>query len=132
VAEPIVAVASCYGASNTGQLAGAVATELVRENPGWTLVCLPAVAIDGEAGLGKLAKADFLVVIEGCPIMCCTKIIEEHSGRKADVRVEMVADCGVKKQPTPAYDEADKARIKAEVRQRVQEAMSRKEASKTI
>ena len=37
--ESMIAVASCYGASSTGQLAGAVATELVKENAGWTLVC---------------------------------------------------------------------------------------------
>lgn len=77
-----IVMATCYGASNTGQLAGAVATELAREE-GYGLVCLPAVAIDKATGLDKVTEAELLVVIEGCPVMCCTKIIEDHAGPPA-------------------------------------------------
>lgn len=44
------AIATCYGAVNTGQLAGAEATELAKENEDYHLVCLPAVAIDRAPG----------------------------------------------------------------------------------
>lgn len=117
-------IATCYGASNTGQLAGAVATELAKENEGYSLVCLPAVAIDKDTGLSKIKEADLFVIIEGCPVMCCSKIVEEHSGRKPDIRVEMVVDYAVKKAPILAYDEGDKERIKQDVKARIEAALA--------
>jgi len=120
-----VVMATCYGASNTGQLAGAVATELAREE-GYGLVCLPAVAIDKATGLDKVAEAELLVVTEGCPVMCCTKILEEHAGRALDVSVEMVQDYGVKKAPVLAYDEEEKEQIKRDVVHRVERRVREK------
>lgn len=90
-------MATCYGAVNTGQLAGVITAELLKEIEDFTLVCLPAVAIHKDTGLAKVKKADILVIIEGCPVICCTKIVEEHTGRKLDIRLEMVEDYGVKK-----------------------------------
>ena len=124
MAELRVAVVTCYGAANTGQLAGAVATEIVKEHDDYSLVCLPAVAIDKATGLDKIKNARLLVVIEGCPVMCCTQIVEQHGGRKADVRVEMVADYGMKKRSVLVYDEADKERIKADVVRRIEVALA--------
>jgi uncharacterized metal-binding protein len=118
-----VVIATCYGAANTGQIAGAVATELVKENEDYHLVCLPAVAIDKDTGLQKIEKAKLLVVIEGCPVSCCAKIVEEHSGRKPDIRLEMVEDFGVKKSSVLDFDENVKERIKEEVKKRIEEAI---------
>ena len=115
-----VVIAACYGASNTGQLAGAVASELVRENAGYTLVCLPAVALDLSVGLDKIKDAETFVIVEGCPVMCCSTIVEAHAGRKPDIRVEMVEDYGVKKVPQPVFDDAEKERIKQDVRRRIE------------
>ena len=36
-----VGITTCYGAANTGQQAGTVATELVKENEDYHLICLP-------------------------------------------------------------------------------------------
>ena len=115
-----VVIATCYGASNTGQLAGAAATELARENEDYVLVCLPAVAIDQTSGLSRVKDARLLVVVEGCPVMCCAKILEAHTNRQPDIRVEMVQDYGVKKAPVLAYDEGDKDRIKRDIEQRIE------------
>jgi uncharacterized metal-binding protein len=119
-----VVLATCYGASNTGQLAGAVATELAKENPNYSLVCLPAVAIDKDTGLNRVKGAGLFVIIEGCPVMCCTKIVEEHTGRAPDIRVEMVQDYGVKKAPILEYDDTDKERIKQDIKRRVDEKLT--------
>ena len=121
-----VVIAACYGAANTGQLAGAVATELVKENPDYALVCLPAVAIDKDTGLEKIKESELFVIIEGCPVMCCSKIAEQHAGRKADIRVEMVQDYGVKKNPTLFYDEADKDKIKQDIKRRITAKLAEK------
>lgn len=53
-------------------------------------MCLPAVAIDKDTGLSKIAGGELFMIIEGCPVMYCSKIVEEHSGRKPDIRVEIV------------------------------------------
>ena len=119
-----IVIATCYGASNTGQLAGAVATELAKETEGYSLVCLPAVAIDKDTGLDKVKEADLFVIIEGCPVMCCSKIVEEHSGRKPDIRVEMVQDYAVKKASVLTFDEGDKERIKQDVKARIDAALA--------
>jgi uncharacterized metal-binding protein len=119
--EVNVVIATCYGAANTGQLAGAVATELAKEHEDYSLVCLTAVAIDKASGLDKIKAAETFVIIEGCPVMCCSQIVEQHSGRKPDVRVEMVADYGVMKAPVLTYDESEKERIKRDVERRIAE-----------
>lgn len=116
-----VVMATCYGAANTGQLAGAVTTELVNENEDFHLLCLPAVAIDKDTGINKVKNAALFVIIEGCPVMCCTKIIEEHTGRKPDISIEMVEDYKAQKSPSLTYNEADKVRIKKDVKQRIEE-----------
>lgn len=84
-----VVIATCYGAANTGQLACAVATELVKQNEDYHLVCLPAVAIDKDTGLKKVEQAGLFLIIEGCPVMCCSKLVEEPAGRRPDIRVEI-------------------------------------------
>ena len=119
-----VVLATCYGAANTGQLAGAVATELVKENEDYHLVCLPAVAIDKDTGLDKVKGAELFVIIEGCPVMCCSKIVEQHAGRKPDIRVEMVEDYGIKKASVLEVDPEEKERIKADVKRRIEERLA--------
>jgi len=122
MSQTAAVIATCYGASNTGQLAGAVATKLTRENEGYALVCLQAVAIDQVTGLDKVKGARLLVVVEGCPVMCCTKILESHTGRQLDIQVEMVQGYGVKKASVLAHSEGDKDRIKQDIGQRIEEA----------
>jgi uncharacterized metal-binding protein len=131
MAEFKVVIATCYGAANTGQLAGAVATELVKENEDYSLVCLPAVAIDKDTGLNKIKGAEIFVIIEGCPVMCCSKIVEEHSGRKPDIRVEMVEDYGIKKTSALDVDPEEKERIKQDVKRRIDEALAAKQSSES-
>jgi uncharacterized metal-binding protein len=120
MAQLDVVIATCYGAVNTGQLAGAVATELAQENEGYSLVCLPTVAIDKATGLDKVKGARLLVVIEGCPVMYCSKIVEQHAGRGADIRMEMVQDYGVNKSPVLSFDQDEKERIKQDVKEHIE------------
>ncbi|HBH86603.1 MAG TPA: hypothetical protein DDY17_03230 [Syntrophaceae bacterium] len=116
-----IVMTTCYGAANTGQLAGAITTELVKENEDFHLLCLPAVAINKETGINKVKNAEIFVIIEGCPVMCCTKIVEEHTGRKPDIRVEMAEDYGVKKSSELTYEEAEKVRIKQDIKRRIED-----------
>ena len=119
-------MATCYGAANTGQLSGAITTELVKENEGFHLLCLPAVAIDKDTGINKVKNAELFVIIEGCPVMCCSKIVEEHTGRKPDIRVEMVEDYGVEKSPELNYEDEEKVRIKKDITRRIEEKSAKR------
>ena len=53
--------------------------------------------------------------------MCCTKILETHSGRQPDTWVEMVQDYGVKKAPVLSYDAADKDRTTQDIERQIKE-----------
>ena len=102
-----------------------MATELAREHEDCARGCLPAVAIDQATELDKVKNARLPVVVEGCPVMCCTKIVDQHSGRQPAIRLEMVQDYGVKKAPALIHDEGDKDRIKQDIERRIQEAGTR-------
>ena len=58
--------------------------------------------------------------------MCCSKIVEEHTGREPDIRVEMVEDYGVEKSPELNYEEADKVRIKKDITRRIEEKSAKR------
>ena len=76
------------------------------------------MAIDKDTGLNKIEGAELFVIIEGCPVMCCSKIVEGHSGREPDIRVEKVSTLGC--------DEADKERIKQDVKRRTEARLTEK------
>lgn len=93
-----VMIFTCDGASNTGKLAGKVALDLVKRN-GLKLACLPALALDRESLLEKLASARQVAVVDGCPFRCAAKIVEQHAGLKPHLAIEISSEYEVKKDP---------------------------------
>ncbi|HEX3001747.1 MAG TPA: putative zinc-binding protein [Methanoregula sp.] len=96
---------SCSGiGSNVGQLANAAASRLTREGYGGGS-CLAGVG----GGIGKLVDmgkgADERVVIDGCPVACAKKIMDDQ-GLSID-RYVLITDLGIAKTPGPAYAESD-------------------------
>lgn len=96
---------SCSGiGSNVGQLANAAACRLTREGYGGGS-CLAGVG----GGIGKLIDmgkgADERVVIDGCPVACAKKIMDD-GGLSID-RYVLITDLGIAKTPGPAYAEGD-------------------------
>lgn len=96
---------SCSGiGSNVGQLANAAACRLSREGYGGGS-CLAGVG----GGIGKLVdlgkSADERVVIDGCPVACAKKILDDK-GLSID-RYVLITDLGIAKTPGPAYAEGD-------------------------
>ena len=113
-----IVVATCIGASNTGVLAGRVATDLCLESPDrFDMLCLPAYAIEKEASVKKVQNADRILVVEGCPVRCASAILR-RAGRPADLAVEVSGDYGVKKMPVLKCEERDVSRIKDDLRKR--------------
>lgn len=96
---------SCSGiGSNVGQLANAAACRLASEGYGGGS-CLAGVG----GGIEKLVvagrSADERIVIDGCPVACANKIMNDK-GLTVDHYV-MITDLGITKTPGPAYSESD-------------------------
>jgi uncharacterized metal-binding protein len=96
---------SCSGiGSNVGQLANAAACRLTREGYGGGS-CLAGVGggIEKLIGMGK--AADERIVIDGCPVACAKKIMDDK-GLAID-RYVLITDLGITKTPGPAFSETD-------------------------
>lgn len=89
-----VAIFTCAGGSNTGQTANAAGVKLAQAGLGY-LACLAGVGAGAENTLKKLAQAQKVVVIDGCPVACAKGMLEK-AGVKVDCHVEVMA-LGVKK-----------------------------------
>jgi len=100
--ENEVLVFACDGASNTGKLAGAVALRLVKSG-GFSLACLPALALDRESLLEKIKSAEKLIAVDGCAFRCAEKIIKGHARREPGFSVELSSEYRVKKD-TSTFD----------------------------
>jgi len=96
---------SCSGiGSNVGQLANAAACRLAREGYG-SGSCLAGVGGGIEKLIGVGRSADERIVIDGCPVGCAKKIMDDK-GLPVD-RYVLITDLGITKIPGPAYDGSD-------------------------
>ena len=96
---------SCSGiGSNVGQLANAAACRLAREGYG-SGSCLAGVGGGIEKLVDAGRTADERIVIDGCPVGCAKKIMDDK-GLPVD-RYVLITDLGITKIPGPAYDGSD-------------------------
>ena len=96
---------SCSGiGSNVGQLANAAACRLAGEGYG-SGSCLAGIGggIEKLVGMGK--SADERIVIDGCPVACAKKIMDDKG--LIINRYVMITDLGITKTPGPVYAESD-------------------------
>ena len=96
---------SCSGVgSNVGQLANAAACRLASEGFGGGS-CIAGVGggIEKLVGLGK--SADERIVIDGCPVACAQKIMDDK-GLSIDHYI-LITDLDIPKTPGPAFKESD-------------------------
>ncbi len=90
--------------SNVGQLANAAACRLASEGYGGGS-CLAGVGggIEKLTSVGK--SADERIVIDGCPVACAKKIMDDK-GLTIDHYV-MITELGIVKTPGPIFNEND-------------------------
>ncbi|MEW6173965.1 MAG: putative zinc-binding protein [Bacillota bacterium] len=93
---PGVAILTCAGGSNTGQIANAAGIMLAKNGVGY-LACLAGVGAEAKTTLSKLARAQKVAVIDGCSV-ACAKGMMDKAGIKTDYYLQ-VMDLGVKKDP---------------------------------
>jgi uncharacterized metal-binding protein len=96
---------ACSGiGSNVGQLANAAACQLAREGYGGGS-CLAGVGggIEKLVGMGKVA--DERIVIDGCPVACAKKIMDDK--KLAIDHYVMITDLGISKTLGSSFAESD-------------------------
>jgi len=92
---------ACSGiGSNAGQLANAAACRLAAEGFG-TGSCLAGLGGNIEKLVAAGKAADERVVIDGCPVGCAKKILDDR-GLAID-RYVVVTALGIEKTPGPAF-----------------------------
>jgi uncharacterized metal-binding protein len=107
---------SCSGiGSNVGQLANAAACRLTTEGYGGGS-CLAGVGGGIEKLVAAGKGADERVVIDGCPVACARKILDDR-GLAID-RYVMITDLGIAKTPGPAFSTGDVQTVVNAVRNR--------------
>ena len=89
-----IAIFSCSGAANVGQLSNRIAIELEKKGIG-NLMCTAGIGARAP-GLMKSAEAsDKIIVIDGCPLNCASKTLE-LAGFKVNGHI-IISELGVKK-----------------------------------
>jgi uncharacterized metal-binding protein len=105
---------SCSGiGSNVGQLANAAACQLASEEYGGGS-CLAGVGGGIEKLIGVGTAADERIVIDGCPVACAKKIMDDK-GLRID-RYVMITELGLIKTSGPAFNKNDVQIVIDEVR----------------
>ena len=98
-----IMIVSCSGASNTGCYADRVA-RILAESGQANMICLPKVAINDEKLIENVKNTSKkVVVIDGCPINCAEKILNEK-GITNFTHIN-TTDFGITKGKTPLTDE---------------------------
>lgn len=96
-----IAIAVCSGASNTGQISNAVAQSLCKKSDKYIMVCLAGLTQNHEISLNKIADAEKVIVVDGCPFKCASKIINKYTNKKSDLEIQVLEDYKVKKVSDP-------------------------------
>jgi uncharacterized metal-binding protein len=102
----------CAGVANVGQLTNLAALQLTAEGYG-AAACVALLAIGAEGLKESIAEADEVVVLDGCPVQCATKIALMQGVRPAQQIV--VTDLGFKKAYTKDFSDADIEAIVSDV-----------------
>lgn len=71
-----VVILPCSGGSNCGQIANEVAVELTRQGVG-NIYCLAGLGARIGGMIESARSAQRLVVIDGCPVACALKTVQQ-------------------------------------------------------
>lgn len=93
---------ACSGGADVGELADQAARKMTRDGQG-KMFCLAGIGGRVSGILKTTEAAGKILVIDGCPLNCAKKTLEE-SGFNEFTHLNL-ADIGLKKGETPANDE---------------------------
>jgi uncharacterized metal-binding protein len=107
----------CFGClSNTGRLTGIAGLKAIEKIgiDKANIFCLGALATKGKLVIDKTKEAEKIIVVDGCPLKCAKKIVED-SGFKIDHYINLVEDLGFQKGKPLDYTEEDVEKVMNEI-----------------
>lgn len=116
-AENLDIIFTCSGAASVGKIGHEVGVLLTNAGQNARLCCTTAVAAGSEMHLDIGKRARRVIVIDGCPMKCATKVIE-----KAGIKIDhsfTVTDFGIAKQPTPDMSDEDVLKVALAIAEKV-------------
>ncbi len=108
-AENLDIVLACDGAASVGQVGHAVAVKLTNKVENTRMCCLSAVAARSPTHVGIAEKAKKLIVINGCPNECASKILRQLNIKPTYEII--ISKENVEKIPTLDFNDDDVNRI---------------------
>jgi uncharacterized metal-binding protein len=102
--EPKRIIFPCAGQANTGQLTNLAAIQLTEEGYG-NIACVALLAIGAEGLVANAKKADEVVILDGCPMLCAKKIAAEQGIIPGQHII--VTELGIVKSGSRDYTDAD-------------------------
>lgn len=116
-AENLDIIFTCSGAASVGKIGHEVGVLLTNAGQNARLCCTTAVAAGSEMHLDIGKRAKKVIVIDGCPMKCATKVIE-----KAGIKIDhsfTVTDFGIAKQPTLDISDEDVLKVALAIAEKV-------------
>lgn len=111
----------CSGASNTGQITNEVAKKICKDNKNTNMICLAALPLNHKSTLEKVNAADKIIVINGCPVSCASKILEKYTNKKPAICVNVMEEYKIKKSPDlSAYTSEDIEKISKDILEKIE------------
>jgi len=107
----------CFGGmSNVGVLTGLAGLEAVKQaGPGQAgIFCLGGLPTQAPSVIDKTSRVRRIVVVDGCPLTCARKIVEQ-AGFQPAAAINLVDDCGIQKGPPTQYTPEDLATATARI-----------------
>jgi len=114
-----IAIVACSGAANTGQTANEVATNLCAKSDKYTMVCLAALTLGHQNSLNKIANAEKIIVVDGCPVKCASQIVAKYTDKKPDLDIQIMEEYGIEKVPKPLFNKKDVDKISKDIEKKV-------------
>jgi uncharacterized metal-binding protein len=113
-AKDLIIVATCDGASSTGQVGNEVARKLSKTFPDKVrMCCLAAVAAGSDLHLRIFRDAKAVIAINGCPLQCASKVLR-NNGIEPDYEI-VISKEGVNKLPTLDFTEEDVEKVSKKI-----------------
>jgi uncharacterized metal-binding protein len=109
-AKDLIIVATCDGASSTGQIGNEVARRLTKTFPNLVrMCCLSAVAAGSKTHLDIFKNAKAVIAVNGCQLMCASNILK---GKEISITYEVVvAKEGINKLPSLDFSDEEVSKI---------------------
>jgi uncharacterized metal-binding protein len=109
-AKDLIIIATCDGASSTGQIGNEVARRLTKTYPNMVrMCCLSAIGAGSKTHIDIFKNTKAVIAINGCQLMCASKMLRDK-GIQISYEV-VVAKEGIDKLPSLDFSDEEVMKI---------------------